>query len=63
MKDREKLEEKAKELGIPLKDLDNPLCVKYLRLKLRKPKPPRETEPSDASGYTENFLAQIIRRR
>lgn len=63
MKDRGKLEAKALELGIPLEDLNDPWCVKYLRTKLRKPKPYRDTEPRDASGYTDDFSCLVIRTR
>jgi len=62
MENRKELEAKALELGIPLEDLNDPLCVKYLKAKLRKPEPYRDREPADANGFT-TLSVQIIRKR
>jgi len=58
---REQLEAKALELGIPPEDLDDPLCVKYLKAKMAKPKPYRDREPMDANGLV-SLSVQVIRR-
>jgi len=58
---KEQLEAKAQELNIPLEDLNDPWCVKYLRAKLAKPKPYRDGEPLDANGYT-TLSVQTIHR-
>ena len=63
MKDQTEIEKMALALGIPLEDLKDPLCVKYLKLKIKgQPETTGEREPLDANGFT-TLSVQIIRPR
>ena len=55
------LENKAQELGIPLEDLNNQQCIKYLKtcIKTDQPKTQYEYEPRDASGFTDIEILYI----
>jgi len=72
---QKELEEQALKMGIAIGELSDPWCRKYVRSYILNPHgglygdgkpddtPPTEREPSDASGFTDDFSIQTIRKR
>ena len=59
---KKEIEAKAKEMGV---DLSQPYARAYVVavLKSEVPRPYVDREPGDASGYTEDFGAVLIRKK
>lgn len=67
MKVTQDMRDMAIKLGVPLEDLENNRdAQRYIKTCIKFSKPQvdnRYLEPSDASGYTQDFSIQIIRKR
>ena len=67
MKITQAMRDMAIKLNVPLEDLENDIWAqRYIKAKvndLKPRKPSRHLEPSDASGYTQDFSCLVIRKR